>query len=111
MKVKHLLLPIITILVIYQCSLPQERNVATPEQIEEQLVAYAISGVIEETKKRLRDPKSMEVINQTFERKDKHIHVTLNFRSKNGFGGMNQGMVKAITLESGVVTQIEISEL
>lgn len=110
MKVKHILWPIIIILVIYQCSKPPEPpRQLTPAEQRESYISNAKVGVHLAIKERLRDSKSFELASENYEYRDGHVYAEVSFRARNGFGGMNYGTAKAITLESGHVTQLDIT--
>lgn len=110
MRVKHILLPVIAIMLLYQCSkAPDPPRQLTEAEKRESYISNAKVGVELAIKEKIRDPKSFEMASEKYDYRDGHVYVEMGFRARNGFGGMNYGTAKAVTLESGHVTQLDIT--
>lgn len=111
MKVKHILWPAIALLVVYQCNkVPDQPAQLTRAEIVQEAVANAKHRMADEIKKQLRDPSSFEFAETSYEDKGNFIDITMRFRSRNGFGGMNNGVAVAKGLLDGKVVDVQIVE-
>lgn len=113
MRVKHVLIPVIAVLILYQCvsdKSPQSPVAKTRAQMVESLFNYDGSNpyFVDAVKIYLRDPNSFEHGQTSFVDNGDNLSLTMVFRSKNGFGGLNVSRATGVCSLDGVVTNVKI---